>query len=135
MRVPLAYPINLPLLEILAGEGEAGAKGGVPVLPRMAMPNMPMPHNEQLEKIHTPVLYMLGGPTDIAYNNGMDDYARINHVPAFAANFPVGHGGTYARFPFQYETSYFQSIRIFFSLLFVCSHANAYLCANHWLKP
>lgn len=25
MRVPLAYPINLPLLEIPAGEGEAGA--------------------------------------------------------------------------------------------------------------
>ncbi|MBR3020743.1 MAG: alpha/beta hydrolase [Bacteroidaceae bacterium] len=70
---------------------------GLFVDPNVAMPNMPMPHKEQLEKIHTPVLYMLGGPTDIAYNNGMDDYARINHVPAFAANFPVGHGGTYAR--------------------------------------
>ena len=70
---------------------------GLFVDPNIAMPNMPMPHKEQLEKIHTPVLYMLGGPTDIAYNNGMDDYARINHVPAFAANFPVGHGGTYAQ--------------------------------------
>ena len=70
---------------------------GLFVDPNIAMPNMPMPHKEQLEKIHTPVLYMLGGPTDIAYTNGMDDYARINHVPAFAANFPVGHGGTYAQ--------------------------------------
>ena len=114
MRVPLAYPINLPLLEILAGEGEAGAEGGVPVLPGVAMLNMPIPHKEQLEKIHTPVLYMLGGPTDIAYNNGMDDYARINHVSAFTANLPVGHGGTYARFPFLYETNNFLLFRTFF---------------------
>lgn len=46
-------------------------------------------------KIHTPTLYLLGGPTDIAYQNGMDDFSRINHVPVFAANYPVGHGGTY----------------------------------------
>ena len=70
---------------------------GLFVNPGVAMPNMPMPEKEQLKKIHCPVLYMLGGPQDIAYGNGMDDYARINHVPAFAANFPVGHGGTYAR--------------------------------------
>jgi hypothetical protein len=25
----------------------------------------------------------------------MDDFHRINHVPACAANLPVGHGGTY----------------------------------------
>ena len=25
----------------------------------------------------------------------MDDFHRISHVPACAANFPVGHGGTY----------------------------------------
>lgn len=62
-----------------------------------AVPNMPMPEKEKLNEIHTPVLYMLGGPEDIAYGNGMDDYERINHVPAFAANFPVGHGGTYGQ--------------------------------------
>lgn len=70
---------------------------GLFVNPAVAMPNMPMPHKDQLEKIHTPVLYMLGGEKDIAYGNGMDDYARIHHVPAYAANYPVGHGGTYAR--------------------------------------
>ena len=32
---------------------------------------------------------------DIAYNNGMDDFKRIDHVPAIACNLPVGHGGTY----------------------------------------
>jgi dienelactone hydrolase len=49
-----------------------------------------------LEKIHTPTLYILGGETDIAYANGMDDFERINHVPVFVGNLVgVGHGGTY----------------------------------------
>ena len=50
---------------------------------------------DQLKAIHTPVLYLLGGPTDIAYANGMDDFARLAHVPAMMVNLPVGHGGTY----------------------------------------
>jgi len=49
-----------------------------------------------LEKIHTPTLYILGGETDIAYANGMDDVERINHVPVYLGNLlGVGHGGTY----------------------------------------
>ena len=54
-----------------------------------------MPPKEKLKEIHTPVIYILGGETDIAYGNGMDDFHRIDHVPAIAANYPVGHGGTY----------------------------------------
>jgi len=65
--------------------------------PGAAVPNMPMPAKEDLNKIHTPTLYLLGGPSDIAYENGMDDFNRINHVPVFAANYPVGHGGTYGQ--------------------------------------
>ena len=61
----------------------------------IAMPNMPMPKKDKLKDIHTPVIYILGGKEDIAYVNGMDDFHRIQHVPACAANFPVGHGGTY----------------------------------------
>lgn len=63
--------------------------------PTTAMPNMPMPDKSKLNEIHTPVIYILGGETDIAYGNGMDDFHRITHVPACAANYPVGHGGTY----------------------------------------
>ena len=58
---------------------------------------MPMPAKEDLKKIHTPVMYLLGGPTDIAYENGMDDFKQIDHVPAIAVNYPVGHGGTYGQ--------------------------------------
>lgn len=48
-----------------------------------------------LDKIHTPTLYILGGETDIAYANGMDDVEKINHVPVYVGNLDVGHGGTY----------------------------------------
>jgi len=50
-----------------------------------------------LKKLHTPVLYILGGPTDIAYPNGMDDFAKIDHVPVMVANIAVGHSGTFAK--------------------------------------
>ncbi|WP_320113628.1 hypothetical protein [Draconibacterium orientale] len=68
---------------------------GVLPTPNGGMPGMPAVKKEDLEKLHTPTLYLLGGETDIAYNNGMDDYKRINHVPVFVANLDVGHGGTY----------------------------------------
>ena len=48
-----------------------------------------------LAALHFPTLYILGGPTDIAYENGMDDVARIDHVPVAVANIDKGHGGTY----------------------------------------
>lgn len=52
---------------------------------------------ETLKALHTPVLYLLGGPTDIAYANGTDDVNRIGHVPVALVNLPFGHGGTYGQ--------------------------------------
>ena len=49
---------------------------------------------DDLKRLHTPVAYILGGPTDIAYPNGTDDFRRIDHVPVVLMNLPVGHGGT-----------------------------------------
>ena len=60
-----------------------------------AMPGMPMPPKDKLKELRGPIIYILGGDTDIAYANGMDDFKRISHVPAIAVNYPVGHGGTY----------------------------------------
>ena len=68
---------------------------GLFINPGTAVPNMPMPPKERLQEIEVPVIYILGGPEDIAYENGMDDFHRLVKVPAFAANYPVGHGGTY----------------------------------------
>lgn len=49
----------------------------------------------ELERLHAPVLYILGGESDIAYPNGMDDFSRITGVPAAVASLDVGHGGTF----------------------------------------
>jgi len=59
-----------------------------------AIPGMDV-RKDVLATLHTPTIYILGGPKDIAYANGMDDFARISHVPVAVANLPVGHGGTY----------------------------------------
>ncbi len=50
---------------------------------------------EDLAHLHGPVAYVLGGPEDIAFPNGSDDFGRIDHVPVMLANLPVGHGGTF----------------------------------------
>jgi hypothetical protein len=72
----------------ICNTGILGTPGG-------GMPGIPGLKKEHLEKLHSPALYILGGESDIAYNNGMDDFRRINHVPVFVANLNVGHGGTY----------------------------------------
>jgi hypothetical protein len=61
---------------------------------RATMPGLKVPKST-LKSFHTPVLYILGGPTDVAYQNGMEDFRLIDHVPVAVANLPVGHGGTY----------------------------------------
>ena len=68
---------------------------GIFKTPGNGISNMPNLTKESLKKIHSPILYLLGGKKDIAYENGMDDYQHINHVPVFVANMEVGHGGTY----------------------------------------
>ena len=51
---------------------------------------------ESVSKIHAPVIYIVGGPSDIAYPNAMMDYERISDVPVVFANFhEAGHSGTF----------------------------------------
>ena len=49
----------------------------------------------ELKTLHTPVLYIMGGPTDIAWPNGNDDFDKIDTVPVALASLNVGHGGTF----------------------------------------
>jgi hypothetical protein len=59
-------------------------------------PSMPVnTSKEMLQNLHTPMFYMIGGPSDIAYPNATDDFARIQKVPVVMLNHDVGHGGTY----------------------------------------
>lgn len=51
---------------------------------------------ESLRQLHAPILYILGGESDVAYQNALLDYDRITDVPVVFASHPTaGHGGTY----------------------------------------
>jgi dienelactone hydrolase len=50
---------------------------------------------DSLQRLHAPVAYFIGGPSDVAYPNAEDDFKRITKVPVFKANLNVGHGGTF----------------------------------------
>ncbi|HLN72982.1 MAG: sialate O-acetylesterase [Methylococcaceae bacterium] len=76
---------------------EVICNSGILPNPNSGMGGMPALTKDHLSKLHAPALYILGGEKDIAYNNGMDDFKRINHVPVFVANMDVGHGGTYSQ--------------------------------------
>ena len=51
----------------------------------------------QLTRLHGPMLYLTGGPSDIAHENAADDFAKIDKVPVFFGFMAVGHGGTFSQ--------------------------------------
>ncbi len=70
--------------------GAPKAGGGAPLM------GMPEIGKEVLAKLHSPTIYIIGGETDIAYPQAIDDFAKIDKVPVAIANLEkVGHGGTY----------------------------------------
>lgn len=52
----------------------------------------------QLQTLHAPIAYFIGGESDIAYVNAEQDWQDLlqGQVPALNANMDVGHGATYA---------------------------------------
>ena len=48
-----------------------------------------------LPKLHTPMLYLIGGEKDQAHRGAEGDFEAIQKLPVFNANTPVGHGGTW----------------------------------------
>ena len=50
---------------------------------------------ESLAHLHESMLYLDGGPNDIAYDTTEDDFARIEGVPIFKGEMDVGHMATY----------------------------------------
>jgi hypothetical protein len=78
-----------PRVKTLVIHNSGVLNGGSSTIPGMNV------GKEVLQTLHTPVIYIQGGPTDIAYANGMDDFKRVAHVPIAMANLPVGHGGTF----------------------------------------
>ena len=51
---------------------------------------------QSLQSLHCPLIYMTGGPDDVAYGNAQTDFNSISKVPVTWADLPTaGHGGTY----------------------------------------
>ena len=49
-----------------------------------------------LKTLHTPVIYVTGEPSEVAFDNADDDFARIDHLPVVRAwREGTGHAGTY----------------------------------------
>ncbi|MEO8099950.1 MAG: alpha/beta hydrolase [Acidobacteriota bacterium] len=71
------------------------------ILPAPSGPGTPAMEpvaKDQLDKLHSPIFYVTGDKTDIAYENGMDDFKRITKVPAIHTyKDGVAHGGTYSQ--------------------------------------
>ena len=51
---------------------------------------------QSLKQLHGPILYLVGGTSDVAWQNAQMDYKAIKKVPVVLAdNTQSGHGGTY----------------------------------------
>jgi hypothetical protein len=51
---------------------------------------------ESLRAVHGPIVYIVGGPAEVAYPNAVLDYERIDHVPvAFTSLDEGSHMGTF----------------------------------------
>ena len=91
------------------GRRGQGAAGGIveqlnemahrydPYLPLMSLTGAGLPDTSHvLEQLHAPVLYLIGGPRDLAYPGAARDFAAISSVPVVMLNEDVGHyPGTY----------------------------------------
>ncbi len=78
---------------INSGIMRTGIPEGEEVKKVMDFLNLPGP--DILKKLRTPVIYLMGGPSDIAFENAETDFTEIEKVFVFKANLDVGHGGTF----------------------------------------
>lgn len=85
-RVRAVVVINSGIIRSGGVEQEDGT-----VAPRSYLPGT----DADLARLHTPVLYLVGGPSDQAFVNAERDFALIDHVPLFYGNMDVGHAGTF----------------------------------------
>lgn len=57
--------------------------------------NMQGATKSQLANIDIPMLYIVGGPSDVAFNNAKLDFERLQGVPVVLIDTPDGHSGTF----------------------------------------
>jgi hypothetical protein len=73
---------------LICNSGTLNTNDGAPAMPSN-------PGKDILQKMRVPMVYIIGGSSDMAYPNATDDFKRQDNVPVFLLNHDVGHGGTY----------------------------------------
>jgi dienelactone hydrolase len=86
-NTPPRFPGGAPPPSIPGTPAPPSPPRGTPP-PGMSFPAVT---KEMLKKLHAPIAYFVGGPSDIACQNAADDFARIQRVPVLLANRDVGH--------------------------------------------
>ncbi len=82
--------------QILANAGDARLKTYIILNAGMGKMTMADASAKSLKNLHAPILYLVGGTSDVAWQNAQMDYKAIRKVPVFLAdNTRSGHGGTY----------------------------------------
>ncbi|MFD2999964.1 hypothetical protein ACFS7Z_06305 [Pontibacter toksunensis] len=82
--------------QILAVAGDSRIKNFMMFNSGMGDMTMAGASSKSLEMLDAKIIYIVGGQSDIATNNALLDYERINHVPvAFANLVEGGHMGTF----------------------------------------
>ena len=82
--------------QVLANCGDPRLKTYIILNAGMGKMTMADASAKSLRNLHGPILYLVGGQTDVAWKNAQMDYKAIKKVPVVLAdNVKSGHGGTY----------------------------------------
>ena len=82
--------------QVLGVTHDPRIKTGIILNSGMGEMDMQGASKKSLASLHTPMLYLNGGPADIAYNNANGDYANIgDDIPMVKISTLDGHHGTY----------------------------------------
>ncbi len=82
--------------QVLANAGDMRLKTYLILNAGMGKMKMADASKKSLKNLHAPILYLVGGTSDVAWANAQMDYKAIKQVPVVLAdNTTSGHGGTY----------------------------------------
>jgi acetyl esterase/lipase len=82
--------------QVLANAADARLKTYIILNAGMGKMTMADASPKSLKNLHAPILYLVGGTTDVAWKNAQMDYDAIKKNPVVLAdNTQSGHGGTY----------------------------------------
>ena len=82
--------------QVLANCGDQRLKTYIILNAGMGRMTMADASAKSLKQLHGPILYLVGGTSDVAWPNAQQDYKTIRRVPVWLAdNTTSGHGGTY----------------------------------------